>query len=431
MADLSSGKIAEVIFEKYIETHEQQDKMVDLVEWYEPDAADMQNADDVIWETIQQHRPVLTGFDLTGQEQGIIEETVPLVLEDPKNDLIEQRADKVRDKRFWERAGEESAKKQISTLNKTIADRIIEQGSLFYESDTASGFDFVSQAQALLNERQSASDDRVFLMNDRDTKKFAEDLAGRQTVQGRPEDAAWKRGQIGNNVAQFDIYTASFLDSLDGGNFAGTTITADVSDKPEGGTVDPITKAVTNTDWRVSSDIPFTDVTGLKVGDKIKFDNGGTDVLAVGLMDKTETISPMTFTVVEINGLNVKVFPKPIAADDLSLTALEQAYANINTQILNGANVVQLNTETKEQQNIFFAKDSVCVTGGNIPAQYFAEFEGSKVIESTMSNGQRMYMLYGGDVKAMNFFYRIFTWWGVTVKNPSTCGSASAVPVAP
>jgi hypothetical protein len=47
----------------------------------------------------------------------------------------------------------------------------------------------------------------------------------------------------------------------------------------------------------------------------------------------------MTFTVIELtDATHIKIYPKPIAADDPALTTLEAAYANINTQILDCCN---------------------------------------------------------------------------------------------
>lgn len=423
----STGKIVEVYFEKTIETYEHQMMMLDMVDVFEPDAGTLQNAGNVVWRPVQQHAPILDGWDLTGQETDIIEETYPALLGTPKNDFFSQRADDLRDMRFWERRGEQSGKRQATELNKGIADLITNTGSLFYRSNVTSGYDFVAEAQALLNERQTADDERYFLLNDRDTLKFASDLAGRQTLQGRPE-STWKTGQIGQNVAEFDVYTGSFLSNLAGGADPATTVTADVSEVPEGGSVDPVTFAVTNVDYRVGT-IPVTDSSGYEVGDRVSFTNdpGGTPVPvnAIGLADKTDTDQPMTFTIVaKPNATSVQVYPKPIALDDPGLTTLQAAYANINTQILTGAEMNRLNIDTSNKSNIFWCKNSIEVFGGDAPIELLNTFGGMKVISSTMSNGQKMYMAYDGNIDDLSFKCRLFTWWGLTNKNPSANGVA-------
>ncbi len=76
---LSTGKIAEVMFEKVKETYEHQMQMVEMTDFHEPDAGTMQNAGNFIWYPVQQHAPIISGWDLTGSETGIIEETYPVL----------------------------------------------------------------------------------------------------------------------------------------------------------------------------------------------------------------------------------------------------------------------------------------------------------------------------------------------------------------
>ena len=62
------------------------------------------------------------------------------------------------------------------------------------------------------------------MLNDRDNLTFGSDLAARQTLQGRPEQT-WKTGQIGQNIAGFDIHTGSFLPNITGAADPVVTVT--------------------------------------------------------------------------------------------------------------------------------------------------------------------------------------------------------------
>jgi hypothetical protein len=421
---LSTGKTAEVMFEKWKETYDHQDSMLTLVQKTEPDAGMMQNSSNVIWYPVQQHRPIISGWDLTGQETGIIEETYPAVLGTPDNDFIQQRADDLRTRTFWERAAEQSAKRQGTELNKNIADAIKDQGSLFYRSNATSGYDFIAEAQAIMNERQQVDNGRAFILNDRDTLTFATDLAARQTLQGMP-DAVWKKGQLGQNIAGFDnVMTGSFLSNITGAADPAVTVTGDQSFAPSGGTVNATTKVVTNVDYREAS-LVVNDSSLLTVGDKFTIENSGVAVQSIGLADKNATGQAMTFTVIELtDGTHIKVYPKPIAADDPALTTLEAAYANINTQILDAATITRLNIDASNKTNIFFDRSAIEVIGGSIPAELFAQYDGMKVITDSLANGLQLYMIYDGDMVQMTFRFRIFVWYGITVCNPSNCGCA-------
>jgi hypothetical protein len=133
----------------------------------------------------------------------------------------------------------------------------------------------------------------------------------------------------------------------------------------------------------------------------------------------------MTFTVIELtDATHIKIYPKPIAADDAALTTLEASYANIDTQILNAATLTRLNIDATNKTNIFFDREAVEVLGGRIPAQLMKDYDGMKVVTDTMSNGLQLVMVYDGSIEDMSFRYRIFVWFGVTVCNPSQCGVA-------
>ena len=422
MAALNSGKIAEVVFEEVVNTHEEQTQMLGLVDSFTAAPGTLQNAGNYIWRTAQMHRPVLSGWDLTGQEQGVIQETYPAILGTPTNDLIELRADDLRDESFWRKAGRESGMKQASTLNKSVSDTVTNTGSLFYRTNTTSGFNFVAQAQTLMTERQAPMNEMKFILSPRDNLKYATELSGRQTLQGRPA-SVWESGQLGQNIAGFDVYTGSYLSGLAGGADPATTVTGNQSFKPEGGSISA-SGVVTNVDYRTAT-IAVAASASYNVGDVVTFANGGTAVQSVGLMDKTTTGQAMTFRVVaKPSGTSITVYPKPIAADDPALSSLEKAYANINTRILNGATVNRVNIDTSAKPSIFFDRSSIEVFHGEIPANFFSQFGGQKVISATLKSGQVMYMLYDANSLTMNFRMRIFTWYGVTNKNPSANGIA-------
>jgi len=420
---ISTGKIAEVMFEKVKETYEHQDMMLELTNFHEPEAGTMQNTGNFVWYPVQQHAPIISGWDLTNQEQGIIEETYPALLGTPNNDFVKARADDLRDQRFWERRAKQSGKRQATELNKDVAQAIVTQGSMFYRSNATSGFDFIAEAQALMNERQALHEERFFVLNDRDNLTFGSDLAARQTIKGRPEDT-WRTGQIGSAVAEFDVFTGSFLPNITGAADPAVTVTGNQAFVPSGGTVNATTGVVTNVDYREAS-LVVNDSSLMTVGDKFTLQNTAVDVDSVGLADKNSTGEAMTFTVIELtDATHIKIYPKPIAADQAAITTLEAAYANIHTAILNGATITRLNVDASNKTNIFWDKSAVEVIGGTIPAELFKQYDGMKVITDTMKNGLRLYMVYDGDLATMTFRYRIFTWYGITICNPSNCGVA-------
>lgn len=416
---LTTGKIAEVLLDQTVETFEHQMQMLPLTSFKQPDAGTMQNAGNVIWRPVPQHAPVIDGWDVTGLEGDIIEETYPAVLGVPKNDFVRLRADDMRDMGYWNRRAVESGRQQATELNKLLAKAIAVQGSLFYRSNATSGYDFIGEAQALMNERQLKDTGRTFMLNDRDNLTFASDLANRQTLQGRPADT-WSKGQIGENVAGFDVYTGSFLPNIAGGASPDATVTGAQTFAPTAGSVNTTTGVVTNVDWR-TADIPVSDSSGYNVGDKVTIGA----VQSVGLADKAGTGQLMTFTVIaKPDATTLTVYPKPIAAVDPALSNSEMAYANTDVVIPNAAVVARLNIDASAKTNLFWDKDAVEVLGGTIPAHLFKDYAGFKVVSTTMSNGLEMYVMYDGDIATATFRYRLFCWYGITVWNPQNAGVA-------
>ncbi len=260
------------------------------------------------------------------------------------------------------------------------------------------------------------------MLNPRDHKTFAGDLSGRQTLGSKADrsDNAYATGNVGEYVASFDIYEGSFLTNITGGASPDTTITADVSLKPEAGLVDPVTNTVTNTDYRRGS-LPVLDSSGYNVGDYIAFDG----VQAIGLASKANSNQNMTFKIVATPDANtIEVFPKPIAEDDPGLTALEKAYANINTQIKTGAVVSRVNIDASEKANIFWAKDSIKMIGGEVPWELMSQYDGNQVLSEQIAPGVTAYMVYDGNIASATFRYRIFVWYGLSNFNPMANGVA-------
>ena len=203
---------------------------------------------------------------------------------------------------------------------------------------------------------------------------------------------------------------ASPTSMVDGANHVGRPTAGDVS----------TAGVVSNTDYRVF-DVTVDDGTVFSVGDKVTIGS----LESVGLADKTRTNQDMTFSVVDTGATRITVMPKPISVTDaVNLSLTERAYGNVSGSISDNDSVVRLNTDTAVKSNIFFDKMAVEVLGGTLPANLFSEFDGLKVMSERMKNGQTMYMVYDGNLTDLTFRFRVFTWWGITVVNPSMAGVA-------
>ena len=422
MAALTSGKAVEIMAEKFIDTFKEQTSVTKLVKSVPVDMGALQNAGNSIWMPVRQRSASISGLDLSGLQQKVVKQLYQATLGTPDNDLVELSVTDIRDRSFFEERGREAAMQRATNLNKAIATIVKNTGTLTYRDNSTNGLGFIGKAKAMMDKRHVAGNDRYFVINDDHQLLFANELASRQTLQGRPSDT-WDTGMIGKNVAGFDIYTSSSIDSLAGGA-ASTTVTGNQSFAPLGGTNNQATGTVVNQDYREAI-IPVAASAGFAVGDSVTFSNGATTVKAVGYADKTLTSDAFTATIVEIiSGTSVRIWPRPIAADDPALDATDKAYANINTRILNGATMARVNTDALTQPSLFWQKDSIHLISGDIPIDMFKG--GGQSSFKTKIPGTDLYlcMLYDADIVKLSATMRCFVWYGVNNANPSANGRA-------
>lgn len=417
----STGKILVTLFDdvlKQMDANDVYTRQMD-VDSITPDK--MQNASNVFWQTVEQQRPEIEGWDMTGEETGVIEQYYPLTLQTPKNDFIAMRVDDLRDKRFLNRAVRSSANNLTSRLNKRSADLVASTGTIYYESSEV-GYNFVAEADTIMTERQlNRPAGSCFFLAPRVNQVQADTLASRDAALAGKNDKAFSTGLINGNIAGFDIWRAPTFGTIAArANATTTTVATDVVEVPRGyqtvGGVD------VNVDYRYGT-VELTAGTNYNVGDVITF----AGVNALGISDKTDTGELMTFRIIAKDTNSITIYPKPIAADQAGITDEQAAYANISTAIVATMVVSKVNA-TGGQANSFWAKDSVGIVSGDAPLELLNEFDGMKVVSEKLSSGVKVYMAYDANLATLNCRVRLFTWYGLCNKDPSRNGNAIYVP---
>jgi len=420
---LTAAKTIEVIWESTLEFFETQDLLLDMCDSNTPDPGMMQKSNDEYWVPVQQDGRIIEGDDLSGQARGIVEQQCPYTLGTLKNDLVNQKALDLRTEEYWRKTQRASVKKMASHLNSEIANTIAAHGAHYIRANDANGFDFISRGQELQDDLQAVNLKRYFLLNNPTKRAYASDLANKDNLTGRPEEYAWKKGMVGTDVADYDILSGSFLPLITGGANPATTVVGTQSFIPEGTIYNPATRARTPIDYRQAI-IPVVDASGYAVGDKVQFANAAVPVEWIGRDTKVTTQKPFTATIVDINGNNVTIFPKPIAFDDPALGVAEKPSSTVNTRILAGATMDRMNIDASAKTNLFWEKDAVTVVKGTIPSELFQSYQAANVLTKTLSNGLTLYCMYKGDIITLDFDFRITARWGVVINDPGNCGVA-------
>lgn len=418
----STGKILVTLFDNVLKQMNDNDVYSRLIQSDTISPDKMQNASNVFWRTVEQQRKAISGWDLTGLETGTVEQYYPLTLGTPTNDFIAYRVDDLRDKGFMNRSVVASASTLRSDLNKAIADLVASTGSLYYES-SATGYDFVAEADTILTERQANRDSgSSFFLAPRVAKVMASDLAGRDAPPTGISLAAYRQSLINENIAGFQVWRAPTYGTVaPRANATTTTVAANVVEVPAGYTT---TGGVNvNVDYRYGT-ISLTSGANFTVGDVITIT--AANVNALGLKDKTNTNQLMTFKIISKNVNDIVVYPKPIAANQAGITTQQAAYANISTAIVAGMTVNKVNA-TGGQANAFWTNDSIEIVSGDAPLELLNEFDGMKVVSESLDSGVKLYMAYDAALATLNCRVRLFTWYGLCNCDPSRNGVAIKV----
>jgi hypothetical protein len=426
---LSTAKGISIFFDEVLENWDANNIMARQADVIDFEAPLMQNSVNTVWRQVEQQAPVKEGWDMTDQFGDVIQRSYPSSLGDPLNDAFRLRADDFRDDRFMKNRAKTAVNKLSANQNATIAQLVVDTGSLAYLS-TDANYTHIAKAETIMDTNELAGmGERSFFLKPTNHEAIAADLANRGTLSGRPE-GAYAKSMVGKDIAGFDVFRLNALPSLAGSAATGLTVAGDQSFSPQG--------SVTNSDGtEVPVDyreaiVTLSATTGLSRGDKLTF----TGVQDVSLANKIQSDRGATFTVVEvIDGTDVKIFPKPIAWDERPvaaggsgvLSAEEAAYANVSTSLADTTAVVVLNlaaTKTIWQPDAFWANDSIEIVAGNAPFEFMGEMDGFKVIKETLDSGTTVYLMYQGSIATATLDCRVFSWNGYVNRKPDANGIA-------
>lgn len=421
MSSVSTAKAVKVALNNAIDQIDEQMLMGVLARKEDVSGADLQNASNQIWRRVEQQANTFEGWDATGNYADIIDLTYPARLGTPQNSGTNPRADDLRDQRYLNDWTQTALKRLMSKQNSQIANLVKNTGSVFFDATVDgttgnTGYDAIKTVDTIFSERQLATESGISIfLNDRDAQLISSDIANRSNMNGMPE-TAYKNGMIAYNTAGSNLYECSFIPTITGAASPSTTVATTVSQAPVANKT--VAGEVVPVDYRISDDIAITDASGFDVGDWVEF----TGVNALGLADKNPTGETMTFKIVEITSNNIKVYPKPIAADDGALDSAELAYANIDTQITSGTAIVRKNIDASKRGNAFWVNDSVEILNADSGVSSWGDLGGMKYETATLSSGTRVVMAYDGDIDTLSLKVRLFTWYGLTNRDPSRNG---------
>lgn len=410
------SKEERVAFEDILEGFQDALVLSRNVSVYNTDSTMMERTNDIIWRPQPYIAQSFDGTDMTSNFKDFTQLAVPSTIGFSKSVPWTLTAKELRDALQEGRLGDAAKQKLASDINVAVMNVASQQGTLVVKrTAAASGFDDVAQAEAIMNEQGVQSFDRYMALSTRDYNGMASNLAGRQTLNGKPL-TAYEKAYIGM-VASFETYKLDYATRLTAA--AGTTVTVNGANQY----YTPKATSTAGTGETQNVDNRFQNLTIAVGGGTVKVGDAFTiaGVNAVHHITKQDTGQLKTFRITAIvsgsGGSGVVQISPPIISGGGSTDA-ELEYKNVTATPANGAAITFLNT-VAANVNPFWQKDSLEI----LPGRYAVPSDaGTAVMRASTDQGIELVMQKFYDINTMKTKYRLDTLFGVVNKQPEMSG---------
>jgi hypothetical protein len=410
------NKEERVAFENILEGFQDALVLSRNVSIYNTDQTMMERTNNVIWRPMPYIAQSFSGTDMTSNFKDFTQLAVPATIGFSRSVPWVLTASELRDSLQEGRLGDSAKQKLASDINTSLMTVAANQGTLVVKrTSAASGFDDVALAEAAMNEIGVQPFDRYLALSTRDYNGMASNLAGRQTMQGKPV-TAYEKAFVGT-VASFDTFKMDYATRLTAA--AGVSVTVNGANQyfTPRATSTAGTGEVANVDNRYQNLTIAVGSGTVKVGDAFTI----LGVNAVHAITKQDTGQLKTFRITAIvsgaGGSGVVTISPPIISGGGSTDA-ELQYKNVTATPANGAAITFLNTAAA-YVNPFWQKDALEI----LPGRYAVPADaGAAVMRATTDQGIELVMQKQYDINTMKVKYRLDTLFGVVNKQPEMSG---------
>ena len=410
------SKEERVAFENLLEGFQDALVLSRNVSIYNTDQTMMERTNNTIWRPQPYIAKSYSGTDMTSNFTDYTQLSVPATIGYNQSVPWIMSATELRDALQEQRLGDAAKQKLASDINVAVLNVASAQGTLVVKRvSAATGFDDVAQCEAIFNEQGVQDFDRYLALSTRDYNGMANNLAGRQTLQGKTL-TAYDRAFIGQ-VASFSTYKLDYANRIAAA--AGSGITIDTRDSagnyqiPKAVTSSPTTAERLNVDNRYQT-VTVSSTTGVAAGDAFTI----AGVNAVHHITKGDTGQLKTFRVISVTDSTHMVISPGIVSNQVA-SAASAEYQNcvVNTKASNSA-IVFLNTAAAPI-NCFWQKDAIEI----LPGRYAVPADaGANVMRASTDQGIELVMQKQYDINTMKTRYRLDTLFGVVNKQPEMSG---------
>ena len=420
----SFSKEERVAFENILEGFNDALVMSRNVSVYNTDGSMMERTNDVIWRPQPYIATSINGAPRTDISTSFVDFTqlaVPATLGFNKTVPFALDALELRDQLQEGRLGDSAKQKLASDINVAIMNVAAAQSTMVVtRSGSAGGYSDVAECDAVFNEQGVQMFDRYLALSSRSYNGMASDLAGRQTMTGKPT-TAYERSFVGE-VAGFQTYKMDYANRIVGNTTPVGDITINGANQyyTPRATSTAGTGETNNVDNRYQSlNITLAAGAVVRVGDCFKL----ASVNALHHITKGDTGQAKTFRIISITsgggtaGNNTVVISPPIISAQGGTDA-ELQYKNVTATPANGSTVTILNVDAADI-NCFWQKDALEILPGRYAIPTNA---GVDVMRGTTDQGIELVMQKFYDINTAVTKYRMDTFFGVVNKQPEMSG---------
>lgn len=373
----------------------------------------MERANDTIWRPspyILNSQTRTVGSAVTAQT--VTQLSVPSRLTEKKNVTWNMNALELRDALQEGRLGTAAYQRLASDVNTKVRDVVSLQGTLVVPVTGAAGdYDDIALAESMMNEQGVMEGDRYLALTTRDYNGLAGNLAGRQTMTGKPT-TAYERSYVGM-VAGFETYKIDAGKRIaaagGGGSITIATNGAQVRYVP-----DNVDANGNNVDNRYQT-VTVSSTTNVVAGDCFTI----AGIEAVHHITKESTGQLKTFRVISVDSGTTMTISPPMIGANSSPTDAELAYKNINVASTSATAAINWLNDNAAGANPFWRKDSIEL----LPGRYAVpDGQGVDIMRGTTDQGLEVVMGKKFDNSTFTSLYTLDVLYGVVNTNPEMNG---------
>jgi hypothetical protein len=418
------SKEERVAFENILEGFNDALVMSRNVSVYNTEGSMMERTNDVIWRPMPYIATSINGAprtDISAQFIDFTQLAVPATLGFNKTVPFALDAKELRDQLQEGRLGDAAKQKLASDINVAIMNVAAAQSTIVVaRSNAAGGYTDVAECDAAFNEQGVQMFDRYLALSSRSYNGMASDLAGRETMTGKPT-TAYEKSYVGT-VAGFETYKMDYANRIVG----NATPVGDIDVNGAGQYYTPSATSTAGSGETANVDNRYQTLNvTLAVGAVLRVGDAFTiaGVNSVHHITKGDTGQPKTFRVISITsgggtaGNNAIVISPPIISGGGSTDA-ELQYKNVTATPADNAVMTILNVDNADI-NCFWQKDALEILPGRyaIPAN-----AGVDIMRGTTDQGLELVMQKFYDINTAVTKYRMDTFFGVVNKQPEMSG---------